>query len=610
MDAVDIRQFVATAPIQPGIYQFIDQANQTLYVGKAKNLKKRLGSYARVSQPAKTQLMLPQAIRIETTITRTENEALILENNLIKQLKPRYNVLLRDDKSYPYIFLSAHKDYPRLTFHRGPQREKGRYFGPFPGVHAVRENLDLLQKLFRVRQCKDTFFKNRSRPCLQYQINHCTAPCVKLISPEEYAEDVRHTAMFLAGDTQVIVDELVKGMQAASDVEDFEMAARYRDQVQAIRELQERQYVQQDKKGNIDVIALVRSQGLCIQILTIRHGQLLGNRSYYPSNIEESTDEEIMFAFVSQYYLGTRADEKFPSQIVLNQSPQDQAWLQKSLEVEAHKKIKMIVEPRGDAAKWLSLAKENALASLARHKVSAQTFIHRLELLQEVLDLPSIPESMECFDVSHTQGQETVASCVVFTNEGPNKSAYRRFNIVDITPGDDYAALRQALIRRYTHVKFAEEPVPDIIFIDGGRGQLNKAQKALEDMQLTAVTLIAVAKGEGRKPGLETLWIAGQTGRRPTPLRLSADSPALHIVQFIRDEAHRFAIMGHRKRRGKDFQRSPLEQVEGIGPKRRKQLLTQLGGLQGVKEASIETLMKVPGISRALAEKIYKACHP
>ncbi len=604
--AFEASRYLANAPERPGIYQMLDDKGDTLYVGKAKNIKKRVSSYfSGRAKDAKTMALVEKINDLSFTVTRTENEALLLENNLIKQLKPRYNVLLRDDKSYPYIFLSAHKNYPRLAFHRGPQRAPGRYFGPYPSSSAVRDNLQLLQKLFRLRQCEDTFFRSRTRPCLQYQIKRCTAPCVEFISPRDYRPDVRHTTLFLEGKDQQVIDEVVARMEKAADKQDYELAARYRDQIQSIRKLESKQPFHQ-QVGDVDVLALaIQAGAVCVQILTVRGGHLLGNKCFYPKNTAGASEAEIMAAFITQFYLSEGQTPKIPARLIISHLPSDHAWLKEALSKVRGKGVALAHQPRGERLKWLKMAQENAKFGLAHHLAGKHTVYQRLEALQDALSLEALPDRMECFDISHTMGEATVASCVVFNQEGPLKSDYRRFNITDITPGDDYAAMKQALTRRYTRVKESGGALPDILFIDGGKGQLSQAEAVLEELQFTDVMLIGIAKGEGRKPGKETLFVSGNK----KPLHLPATSAALHLVQQIRDEAHRFALMGHRARRAKQRTRSPLEDIEGVGAKRRRELLRQLGGWQGVARASVDDLAKVPGVSQVLAKRIYDALH-
>ena len=549
----------------------LDDEGKVLYVGKAGNLKKRVSSYFRnTGLSAKTRVLVDQIVDVEVTVTHTEVEALLLESNLIKQLRPRYNVLLRDDKSYPYIYLSSQQDFPRLCMHRGARRRKGRYFGPYPSAGAVRESLHLLQKLFRVRQCEDSFFSNRSRPCLQYQIKRCTAPCVGRIDREQYAADVAHTVMFLEGRSSQVVDGLVTDMEAASIAQDYEQAAVYRDQIASLRRVQEKQYIS-NERGDVDIVACLTDKGsACVQVFYVRGGRNLGNAVFFPKVPLESSASDVLSAFLPQYYLG----KNVPSELLLSHALEEGELIAEVLSAHAGHRVALRSNVRGDRAQWIKMALNNAELALAAHINTRKGFSGRLQSLTAALGLDEIPERIECFDISHTSGESTVASCVVFGLEGPLKSDYRRFNIRDIQAGDDYGAMEQALTRRYTRLKKGEGKLPDILFIDGGKGQVSSACRALDELQITEVRIIGVAKGPGRKPGLESLYLPG----RSDAVTLTADSPALHLIQQIRDEAHRFAITGHRQRRAKTRSTSPLEQIPGVGPKRRQQLLQQLGG--------------------------------
>jgi excinuclease ABC subunit C len=597
----DPKAFLKTLSSHPGVYRMLNATGEVIYVGKARNLVKRVGSYfTRSVTSPKTRAMVSQIANIEVTVTNTENEALILENNLIKELRPRYNVLLRDDKSYPYIYISA-DGFPRMAFHRGAKRAKGRYFGPFPSAGAVRETLNLLQKVFRVRQCEDSFFRNRSRPCLQYQIKRCTAPCVGYVSEEEYAEDVRHAVMFLEGNDSQVIDELVGRMEQASAALQFEQAAVLRDQIATLRRIQQKQYVS-GAGGDLDIIVADVKNGVgCVQVFFIRGGHHLGNKTFFPKHTQEADAAEVLSAFLPQYYLG----KPVPNEVLVNQVLEEKEWLESVLAEQAGRKVSISHNLRGDRARWLEMAEANLEQALARQLVNKSGLRQRYEALQDTLVLEDLPQRLECFDISHTQGEATVASCVVFDQEGPRKSDYRRFNIEDITPGDDYAAMHQALTRRYTRLKKGEGKLPDILFIDGGKGQLTQAREVMDELQVTDVTLVGVAKGPERKAGLETLFLSGQS----EPIILPADSPALHLIQQIRDEAHRFAITGHRQRRAKARGKSPLEGVPGVGAKRRRDLLNQFGGWQEVARAGVDDLAKVKGISRELAQRIYDAFH-
>ncbi len=605
-ETFDIQGFLQTLTTRPGVYRMLDREGKIIYVGKARNLKRRVSSYfQRRDDSPKTRSLVTHIRSIEVTVTQTEGEALLLENNLIKKHRPRYNVLLRDDKSYPYIFLSD-GPFPRLGFHRGRRRAKGRYFGPFPNASAVRESLSLLQKLFPVRQCEDSYFANRNRPCLQYQIKRCTGPCVDLVDEAAYAEDVRHSVMFLEGKNSQVIDELVQRMEQASEKLKFEEAARYRDQIVNLRRVQEKQYVS-GERGDLDVLAVHQQAGVsCVQVFFIRAGRNLGNRIYYPQQTAHAPASEVIGAFIAQYYLANRTDRPVPPELLLNVEPEDRELLEEVLGERAGRKVAVTAKVRGDRARWVEMATRNAEHALAAHLASRSSQQKRFEALQEELGLSDMPRRIECFDISHTRGEATVASCVVFDNNGPLKSDYRRFNIENITPGDDYAAMHQALTRRFRRLKEEDGKLPDVLLIDGGKGQLSQAEAVLSELQVVGVILIGVAKGPTRRPGLEQLIISGHN----SPVSLPPDSPALHLIQQVRDEAHRFAIAGHRQRRAKARRSSPLEAIEGLGPKRRQQLLRQFGGLQEVLRAGIEDLSSVHGISRQLAQRIYDALHP
>ncbi|MEJ2403349.1 MAG: excinuclease ABC subunit UvrC [Candidatus Thiodiazotropha sp.] len=594
-------QFLKTLTHRPGVYRMLGEGDKVLYVGKAKNLKKRVSSYFTRSLNRRIQVMVSQIVDIEVVVTHTEAEALILENNLIKSLKPRYNILLRDDKSYPYIYLSMDQDYPALSFKRGARTGKGRYFGPYPSAGSTRETLQLLQKLFPVRQCEDSFYRNRSRPCLQYQIKRCTAPCVDLITPAEYGEDVQRAILFLEGKTNQVVDELVQRMEQAAGMLAYEDAARYRDQIKSLRRTQERQYVS-GEAGDLDIVALAkRGNTACIQVFFIRSGRNLGNKSFYPSVPSGSDDRTVLSAFVSQYYL----DKPVPNELILNLELDDRALLEEVLSRQAQRQVRLTHRVRGERARWLTMAMSNAnLALQARIHANAD-MEQRLQTLQQALDLEAVPERMECFDISHTRGESTVGSCVVFNQDGPLKSDYRRYNVEGVAPGDDYAAMGQVLERRYQRIVKGEVPSPDLLFIDGGKGQLAAVNERLQELGVSGLTLVGVAKGVDRKAGMERLFLLG----RKAPIILPPDSPALHLIQQIRDEAHRFAITAHRQRRAKTRQTSVLEEIPGIGPKRRQRLMKQFGGLQELSRAGIEDIARVEGVSFSLAEQIYRAFH-
>jgi excinuclease ABC subunit C len=603
----DSKAFLKNLTGLPGVYRMLDADGTVIYVGKAKNLKRRVTSYfSRQDKSAKTAVLVSQIHQIEITVTHTENEALILENSLIKEHQPRYNILLRDDKGYPYIYLSD-EVFPRLSFHRGRRDKPGRFFGPFPHSSVVRESLNLLQKLFPVRQCEDSFYRSRSRPCLQYQIKRCSAPCVDYIKAEEYGEDVRHAVMFLEGKNNAIIDELVRRMEQASNSLEFERAAHYRDQIANLRRVQEKQYVMGSGSGDLDVIAAVARNGVgCVQVFFIRNGRNLGNKTWFPRHTADSDEAELLAAFLPQYYLGGGAQERpIPPEILINQILPEKELLEGVLTGLAGRKVTVSHRLRGERSRWLQLACTNAEQALSAHLANKLNIMSRFEALQEALQLDDMPQRIECFDISHTMGEATVASCVVFDTNGALKSDYRRYNIEGITPGDDYAAMHQALTRRFKRLKEGEGKFPDVLLIDGGKGQLRQAEQVLEELQVIGVILIGVAKGPTRKPGVEQLLLSGQEH----PIILPPDSPARHLIQQVRDEAHRFAITGHRQRRAKARRVSPLESVPGLGPKRRQQLLRQFGGLQEVARAGVDDLSTVKGISRQLAQAIYDAFH-
>jgi len=633
------KALIMSLPPKPGIYRMLDGKGEVLYVGKAHNLRKRVQSYFRASGlAARVMLLMQQAHNIEITVTHTETEALLLENNLIKTLHPRFNILLRDDKSYPWIFVSEGQEYPRIGFHRGAKREKGRYFGPYPSSYGVRETLNLLQKIFRVRQCQDSFFRNRSRPCLQYQIKRCSGPCVGLIEPGRYAADVQQAVMFMEGKSQTLVRDSIKQMEQASDKQDYETAALLRDRIGMLKRIQEKQYIT-GEGGDADVMAIdATPEAACIVVTWIRGGQNLGSKTFFPRMGAESTPWEMLDAFLSQYYLSGRT---IPARIYLSEAIVERKLLERAFSEQAGKKITLTVNPRGAPRRWIQMAKFNATDALRRHLAGKIDMQGRFEALRDALKLESTPERIECFDISHTMGEATTASCVVFDINGPVKSDYRRFNIEGIEPGDDYGAMTQVLMRRYRKVKGEPEisgtsggrsgrrapgqgspgrgltessesrqgrltaKLPDLILIDGGKGQLGVAEGVMQELQLADVKLVGVAKGRERKPGMEQLFLSG-TGR---PTILPPTSAGLHLIQQIRDEAHRFAIAGHRARRGKARTSSPIERIPGIGGKRRQALLKNFGGLREVARAGVEDLARVPGISPQLAQKIYDAFH-
>ncbi len=605
-NSFDSAAFLKELTGKPGVYRMLNESGKVLYVGKARNLKKRVSSYfTRADTSPKTRAMVTQIRDIEITVTHTEKEALILENNQIKALKPRYNIWFKDDKSYPYIYLSTEHDFPGLSYHRGAKSKKGRYFGPYPSASSVHNTLNLMKKLFMTRQCKDSFFANRTRPCLEYQIKRCSAPCTAFISQEDYQKDIEHGIMFLQGKNEQVIDSLIIPMEKASDALEYERAAHYRDQISNLRKIQENQYITAEK-GNIDVIACQYKEGFaCVWVFFIRNGMNQGSKTYFPKHPANTTPESILEAFLAQSYLRDRAVSGLPKEILLSHEPENSKLLQEVISSHIKRQIKIKYHCRGDRAKWVKMASENAKLSLTQHLANKESRQQRTDKLTQFLNLEIPIQRMECFDISHTGGEATVASCVVFDAEGPLKTDYRKFNITNITPGDDYAAMEQAIMRRYTRVKKEEGKIPDIIFIDGGKGQVGKAQKVLEELQLNEPLLIGIAKGPSRKAGLETLIIEHENKQ----IHLPHDSPALHLIQHIRDEAHRFAISGHRQRRKKARNQSSLENIEGVGQKRRQNLLRYFGGLQGIISAGVEDLAKVHGINKNLAQKIYDTFH-
>ena len=605
-NSFDSAAFLKELTGKPGVYRMLNESGKVLYVGKARNLKKRVSSYfTRADNSPKTRAMVAQIRDIEITVTHTEKEALILENNQIKALKPRYNIWFKDDKSYPYIYLSTEHDFPGLSYHRGAKSKKGRYFGPYPSAGSVRNTLNLMKKLFMTRQCKDSFFANRTRPCLEYQIKRCSAPCTAFISQEDYQKDIEHSIMFLQGKNEQVIDSLIIPMEKASDALEYERAAHYRDQISNLRKIQENQYITAEK-GNIDVIACQYKEGFaCVWVFFIRNGMNQGSKTYFPKHPANTTPESILEAFLAQSYLRDRAVSGLPKEILLSHEPENSKLLQEVISSHIKRQIKIKYRCRGDRAKWVKMASENAKLSLTQHLANKESRQQRTDKLTQFLNLEIPIQRMECFDISHTGGEATVASCVVFDAEGPLTMDYRKFNITNITPGDDYAAMEQAITRRYTRVKKEDGKIPDIIFIDGGKGQVGKAQKVLEELQLNEPILIGIAKGPSRKAGLETLIIE----RDNEQIHLPHDSPALHLIQHIRDESHRFAITGHRQRRNMARKQSPLEHIDGVGQKRRQNLLRHFGGLQGITSAGVEDLAKVNGINKNLAQKIYDTFH-
>ncbi len=599
----DHESFLPTLSKRPGVYQMYDADGQLLYVGKAKNLRNRVSSYFRASGlEAKTMAMVAKINDIQVTVLDSEIEALLLEHNLIKKHQPVYNILLRDDKSYPYIYLSD-GEFPRLALHRGAKRAKGQYFGPYPSAGAVRRSLTFLQKVFQVRQCEDSYYRNRSRPCLQHQIGRCTAPCVGLVSEEDYAEQVEHTVLFLNGSSRELMKDLADQMEAASAGLNFERAAVYRDQLRQLQTVQADQGIE-GVSGDLDIVAAAVEAGkACVQVLFVRAGRVLGSKSYFPPLKLAEDEAEVINAFLAQYYLtGGRG---IPRELILSHDPEDREALQSVLSERAERQVGLKTRVREARAKWLQLASQTASQNLQSQLAARQTSLHRFQALQDSLKLPELPERLECFDISHSSGEATVASCVVFDQGGPRKSDYRKFNIEDITAGDDYAAMQQALERRYKRLKSGEGVLPDILFIDGGKGQVAQALGVMEELQINDVMVIGVAKGTTRKAGFETL-VMGDTGKE---IQLNGDNAGLHLIQHIRDEAHRFAITGHRARRDKKRKGSVLDDIPGVGAKRRRDLLRHFGGLKGIQRASMDELMKVTGINEKIARDIYEQLH-
>ena len=585
------KTFVAGLPNLPGVYRMLGAAGEPLYVGKAKDLKKRVGSYfSKSAQSPRTAMMLTQVGSIEVTATRSEDEALLLENNLIKSLAPRYNILFRDDKSYPYLVITGH-EFPRMGLHRGAKDRKNRYFGPFPHAHAVRESIQLLQRVFQLRTCEDSVFENRSRPCLLHQIRRCTAPCTGLISGERYMQDVKNAALFLDGREDDVIRALGVKMNAASGARRYEEAALYRDQVRTLSSVRARQYVESNRGLDADVVACAIAGSLaCVNLVMIRGGRHVGDRSFFPQNAQDATPEEVIAAFLEQHYL-----EQPAPRLVIAGAEVDLVLSGTEVVTPAH----------GERRVWLDMARKNALLALEQRARDRTLHEERIVALRQALGLSDSVQRIECFDVSHIMGEATVASCVVYDRNAMQKADYRRYNIRDVTPGDDYGAMRQALTRRYERMSREGGKIPDLVLVDGGKGQVNVAHAVLAELGLNDVGIVGVAKGPERKPGLEELVLeaTGQT------LSLPPEHPALHLIQQIRDEAHRFAIVGHRARRGKARTTSALAEIPGIGAKRGQRLLAHFGGLRGVEAAAVDELVRVAGVSRTLAEKIYKHLH-
>ncbi len=600
MDTFDIKSFLAGLPLQPGVYRMLDKDGHVLYVGKASQLKKRVSSYFQKSNLSpRIQLMVSHIAKIEVTVTRTEAEALLLENNLIKTLKPRYNILFRDDKSYPYIMLTG-SPFPRLAYYRGAMDKRNQYFGPYPNAQAAKETINLLQKVFRLRVCDEAVFRNRTRPCLLYQIHRCTAPCVGHISAEDYATDVRTAALLLQGKQGEVEKKLQVAMEQASEAMEYEHAAALRDQLQALRTVQQKQFVESGRETDADIVAVIEAEGaLCLNLAMVRGGRHLGDRPFFPQNVQGQDSLEVLESFLAQHYL----EGSVPPLIVTSPEVTDES-LEPLLSEHAGHKVHIRHAVTGERRQWLEMAQANAVLALRQQAGLQAGQTLRLEALRKALYLPDL-KRIECFDISHTMGEATVASCVVYDDLAIRPQEYRRYNISGITPGDDYAAMRQALQRRYQKLQAGEGKRPDLILIDGGAGQLGVAVEVMVELGMGDMALVGVAKGVERKAGLEQLLRPGVE----KPLQLPPDSPALHMIQQVRDEAHRFAISGHRARRGKARTTSSLEEIEGVGDKRRRNLLTYFGGLRGVQQASIEELARVEGISPSLAEKIYRHLH-
>ncbi|MEM1142230.1 MAG: excinuclease ABC subunit UvrC [Pseudomonadota bacterium] len=603
-DVFDHKEFLKTLTSRPGIYQMYGAEGELLYVGKARNLKNRVGSYFRnAGLNAKTVALVMRIRDIQVTVTSSEADALLLEQNLIKAHRPPYNILLRDDKSYPYIFMSSEDEFPRLAFHRGRKRRKGQYFGPYPSASAVRQSMHFLQKVFKVRQCEDSYYQNRSRPCLQYQIDRCTAPCVGLVDEESYAKQVESTRMFLDGRSRELMVRLADDMEQAAIALQFEKAAEYRDQLQYLQKVQSTQEIE-GSQGDLDVVAAAVDAGqCCVQMLFVREARVLGSKTFYPKLQLADSEAEIIEAFLPQFYL--RGEHPIPNEIIVSHLPESAAALAEVFTSTAGRRSEIKHSVREARARWLQLATQSAETNLEAQLAGKQSVQSRFVALQEALERPTLPRRIECFDISHSSGEATVASCVVFDQEGPKKSDYRRFNIEGVIAGDDYSAMNQALTRRFKRLRDEEAPMPDILLIDGGKGQVTQALEVLQELAVDGVDVIGVAKGTTRKAGFETL-ILGDTGME---LQLPSDNRALHLIQQVRDEAHRFAITGHRGRRDKARKQSLLDSIPGVGAKRRRELLRHFGSAGAVGNASVDELRKIPGISATMARTIYDHLH-
>tara|TARA_Y100001958_G_scaffold81241_1_gene54926 strand:+ start:135 stop:1913 length:1779 start_codon:yes stop_codon:yes gene_type:complete len=586
----------------PGVYKMLDKENNVIYVGKAKNLKKRVSSYfQQKNHSTRIKRMISLIKKVDVTITKTEADAFLLENIQIKKFRPKFNILLRDDKSYPYIYVDTHHEYPRLSFYRGKRKKRGKFFGPYSNVYSVRDALNTLQKLFKVRQCSDSYFNNRSRPCLQYQIERCSAPCVGLINQNEYVTDINMSMKFLDGKNNEIIEMLIKKMEHASSNLKYEDAANYRDQIESLKHTSEKSAVSTDK-GDIDIISVIIDSGIaCIQVFNIRNGVNFGHKTFFPEIDETINESALLSIFIGQYYMS----KKIPKEIILNKITKDKKILEFILSKKKSSKVSITNSVRGKRQQWIEIAEKNTLASLNAKILSKKNMFNRFQALQDVLQTNIAPKKLVCFDISHTFGEETVASCVTFTTDGPEKKEYRKFNIKSTDKGDDYAAMKEALHRHFLRIKKGELEYPDICFIDGGVGQVNIALDVMKDLEISNVNIIGVSKGKARKAGEEKIII--ESGKKK--ITLPNNSLALHLIQQIRDEAHRFAITGHRKRRDKSKFKSPLEEIPGLGPKRKQILLKHFGGLQGVQNAGEDEIKKIPGINKTLAEAIYYRFH-
>jgi len=599
----DAKSFVDSLPGRPGVYRMLGADGEILYVGKARNLKSRVGSYFQPSNVhPKVVALIGKTVNMEVTITNSDTEALLLELNLIKKHRPRFNIILRDDKSFPFLHFTTAHEFPALNLYRGSRKEPGRFFGPYPSAGAVRETLQQLQKLFRLRNCDDTYFANRSRPCLQYQIQRCTAPCVGLISKERYAREIDAAIKVLEGRNDEVNQDLARRMEEAAQHLEFEEAAKLRDQIANLKTVQAQQIVTADLHHDADVIAVAAGNGeYCVALMFVRAGRSLGCTTFFPK-APFAEPHEVLAASVAQYYL----ERDSPAEIIVAHDFEEMAVLEATLAERSGHRVRITSSVRGIRARWREMMQSNAEQALKMRGLARASIEANLEQLREVFNLDAAPTRIECFDISHTGGTDTIASCVVFGVEGALKSEYRRFNIAGIEPGDDYAAMYQALTRRYKRVRDGEFAAPDILLIDGGKGQLAEAARVLEELQVKDVTLIGVAKGADRRPGQEQLFLLG----RETPFILPPDSSALHLIQRVRDEAHRFAIAGHRRKRAKRHSESILETIPGLGPVKRRELLKQFGGLQGILRAGIDDFVQIRGLGRSLAEVIYEHLHP